>query len=93
MNLREPGTRALLEAEEILERLTVQQFVWPHRGVKAAVEAIGVCPLCGERALVWLGVDGETAIGRLRRTELTQLARASARLLRVKFHAAAAGND
>ena len=71
----------LLQAdfERLLEILSTHQHLHPHEPVSAAlaktVDEIGVCPNAVEASLRWLNLEGATAIGRLRRTELMQLAR------------------
>ena len=83
MNEAGNAPRTEPDAREILEKLTAQQFVRPHQSVRAAMTAAGAGCACGTRAMAWLGIDPEGVVGRLRRTELTQLARATARMLRV----------
>ena len=67
------------DLENLLEILSARQHLSPHEPVSAvlshAVDNLGVCPGAVEQALQWLQVDPATSIGRLRRTELTQLAR------------------
>jgi hypothetical protein len=66
--------------ERIIAALQRQQFVWPHQGVGAALEAArqetGFCAHAAARALEALGIDASRQIGRLKRCELMQLARA-----------------
>jgi hypothetical protein len=50
---------------------------------------LGVCPNAAEHALRWLGVKPGTKIGRLRRTELMQLARSIHRFWRQAAETAA----
>ena len=65
--------------ENLLDALTARQYVAPHEPVAAAlastVDELGVCPNAIEQALAWLQIDPQQAIGRLRRTEMMQLAR------------------
>lgn len=72
--------------EQILDVLTRRQFTHPHTPLRAVlaetVDEIGCCPVAVERAMTWLQVDWEQAVGRLRRTELTQLARSIDRFWR-----------
>ncbi|HYE18167.1 MAG TPA: hypothetical protein VEA69_06970 [Tepidisphaeraceae bacterium] len=67
-------------ADRIADALTEQQYVAPHQSVGAALDAaragVGFCALAADRALASLRLDPATTIGRLRRTELMQLARA-----------------
>ncbi|HYO10245.1 MAG TPA: hypothetical protein VER17_14855 [Tepidisphaeraceae bacterium] len=65
--------------EKLLEALTTRQHLAPHEPVAAtlanAVDSLGVCPEAVRQALQWLQLDGAQKVGRLRRTELMQLAR------------------
>jgi hypothetical protein len=67
------------DLQNLLEILTTRQHVHPHESVRVVlnqtVQELGVCPNAIEQALQWLQVDGSRSIGRLRRTELMQLAR------------------
>jgi hypothetical protein len=67
------------DAQQILDVLTRRQFTHPHaplrEALQATVEELGCCPQAIATATQWLQVDPDKAIGRLRRTELTQLAR------------------
>lgn len=71
-------------ADSILEILTRRQFLNPHRALgivlTEALQDIGACPSIEQEALERLGLDVSLSIGRLRRTELTQLARVLHRL-------------
>jgi hypothetical protein len=72
--------------ERIIEILSEQQHLHPHRTVGDAVAAVvgrlGVCPEAAGRALASLQLDSDKLIGRLRRTELMQLGRTIHRLWR-----------
>jgi hypothetical protein len=72
--------------ENLLDALTTRQHLRPHDTVQAAlastVQQLGVCPNAIEHALQWLQLDGSQPIGRLRRTELMQLARSVHRFWR-----------
>ena len=67
------------DAEGILHELTTRQHLAPHRPLKDVVAdvvgATGVCPAAAERALAWLNLSPDRSVGRLRRSELMQLAR------------------
>jgi hypothetical protein len=67
------------DADDILEDLTSRQHLKPHQPVSEALSdsaaSVGFCPGVIGRALQWLQLDPAVAIGRLRRTQLTQLAR------------------
>jgi hypothetical protein len=74
------------EAESILDYLSQQQHVHPHSPVRTVLEhtvvRLGLCRRSAGRSIRWLGVDDSTSIGRLRRTELMQLARCVHRFCR-----------
>jgi hypothetical protein len=74
------------DVDALLNGLTTQQFINPQQPLNEALgvarEKIGFCPLAAETALQWLQMDGRQAIGRLRRTELMQLARCIERFWR-----------
>jgi hypothetical protein len=67
------------DSDRVLEHLTQQQHLHPHNSVAAvlqrAEQELGICPLAMQRAVEWLQLDITRVIGRLGRTELTQLAR------------------
>lgn len=69
-----------INVETLLESLTQKQFTHPHRSVASVLqetaEALGGCPAEGAKVMLRLGISAETAIGRLRRTEIMQLSRA-----------------
>src|SRR4051812_8249318 len=64
--------------ENLLEALSSRQHLQPHEPLQASlahlVDTLGVCPGAVDQAAQWLQLDPATPIGRLRRTELTQLA-------------------
>jgi hypothetical protein len=66
-------------SDDILANLTQLQHLQPHRplgrALADAADEVGFCPEAAARAVEWLGLDPAVSIGRLRRTELTQLAR------------------
>jgi hypothetical protein len=67
------------DSDDILANLTQRQHLQPHRALGPALtdaaEEVGFCPDAAAKAVQWLGLDPAVSIGRLRRTELTQLAR------------------
>jgi hypothetical protein len=67
------------DAEAIVHELTTRQHLTPHRPLREivaeTVDATGVCPGAAQRALGWMNLSPDRAIGRLRRSELIQLAR------------------
>jgi hypothetical protein len=75
-----------VDDEQILSVLTRRQFTQPHASIRAVLEEtiaeIGCCPVAVESAIQWLQIDWNQPIGRLRRTELTQLARSIYRFWR-----------
>jgi hypothetical protein len=66
-------------ADDILDELTTRQHLTPGRTLKEivaeTVASTGVCASAADRALVWLKLPADRPIGRLRRSELIQLAR------------------
>jgi hypothetical protein len=83
------------ELDDLLNALTTAQYLSPHEPLAASlartVDALGVCPQAVNQAVAWLAVDPATAIGRLRRTEVMQLARSIHRFWRQPGAAPAAG--
>jgi hypothetical protein len=75
-----------VDDEQILSVLTRRQFTQPHASIRSVLEAtiaeIDCCPIAVESAIQWLQIDWEQPVGRLRRTELTQLARSIYRFWR-----------
>ena len=69
-----------VDSDAILNHLTARQHLHPHRPVKEVLDettdALGCCPRAIERGIEWLGIEPARAIGRLRRSEIVQLARA-----------------
>ena len=86
--MKRPLIRRLLnlDFENLLDALTTRQHLNPHEPLADAlartVECVGVCPQAIDEAVRWLALDPSTSIGRLRRTELTQLARSIHRFWR-----------
>ena len=66
-------------SDRILQSLSRQQHLHPHQTMESALQeaakAVGFCRGAAEQAMHWLGVQPDRSIGRLRRTELVQLAR------------------
>ena len=66
-------------SDSILKDLTNRQYLQPHQPVGEALAAssaaLGFCPRAVETAFAWLNIDPARAVGRLRRTEIIQLAR------------------
>ena len=75
-----PGTPWKTPASALLDALSLRQHLRPHEPLESSIrvltESLGVCPGAAEQALRWLGLDPATSVGRLRRTELNQLATA-----------------
>lgn len=73
-----PASNAL-SAELVLSTLTARQHVRPHGAVGEELlqvcTALGICPVTAERAAKWLEVPADQKLGRLRRTQVVQLAR------------------
>jgi hypothetical protein len=65
--------------DSIVQLLTNRQHLRPHLSVREVLEQttteLGCCPIAIARATQWLNVDTSRSIGRLRRSELLQLAR------------------
>ena len=65
--------------DSIVELFTNRQHLHPHLQVREVLEQataeLGCCPIAIERATQWLNLDTTRSIGRLRRSELLQLAR------------------
>jgi hypothetical protein len=78
--------RLACTADDVLADLSTRQFVRPHRPVAEvladAADKLGTCPAAAARAAAWLDLDLQTAIGRLTRTQLSQLARSVHRFCR-----------
>jgi hypothetical protein len=80
--------RRLLRADTqlILEAFTTRQYLRPHRPIGQVlpdiVDDVGCCPNAVAQAMEWLRIEPTLAIGRLRRTELMQLARSIQRFWR-----------
>jgi hypothetical protein len=74
------------ECQNLLDALSARQHLSPHEPVTRALDAVGeqlgVCPQAVGQAVAWLRVDGSQSVGRLRRTELMQLARSIHRFWR-----------
>ena len=74
------------ECQSLLDALSTRQHLRPHEPVGEALANVGaqleVCPNASAAALRWLDLNPERAIGRLRRTELMQLARSVHRFWR-----------
>jgi len=79
--------------ENLFDALSSRQHLQPHEPVEASlahvVDCLGVCPGATAEAVKWLQIDPATPIGRLRRTELTQLARSIHRFWRQRTAEAA----
>jgi hypothetical protein len=76
--------------DSIVQLLTDRQHVHPHLSVREVMEQatteLGCCPIAIERATQWLNLDTSRAIGRLRRSELLQLARSVHRFWRASIN-------
>lgn len=76
----------VVDAETLLDFFTERQYVKPRASVWEllldAEQRFGVCPAVSRRALTWLELEESRSVGRLRRTELMQLARCLHRFLR-----------
>src|SRR3954447_2204925 len=72
--------------DSLVQLLTHRQHLRPHLSVREVLEQstteLGCCPVAIERAVEWLNLDASRPIGRLRRSELLQLARSVHRFWR-----------
>ena len=82
---------AVVDSDRILQDLTTRQFLRPQGRVEdvlaASAEALGFCPRAASQAVRRLEIDLSQSVGRLRRTELTQLARSIHRFWRLALTA------
>jgi hypothetical protein len=86
------GGRALVrrlrgtDSAKVLNLLSERQYVQPRSSIEEVLndsgQAVGVCPAVAARAMDWMGMDHGRAIGRLRRDELSELARCLTRFAR-----------
>jgi hypothetical protein len=67
------------QGDRIVTILQAQQYLCPHQPLKDAISAAraeaGFCQRAGEQALAVLHLDPQRKIGRLKSSELVQLAR------------------
>jgi len=74
------------EARQIAVALEERQYLHPHQAVGEALEEVGksagFCSRAAEDALDWMRLRAQAKIGRLRHTEILQLARSIARFWR-----------
>jgi hypothetical protein len=70
----------------ICEFLSSYQYLHPHapigEAVEQAVAKVECCPEAAEQAIQWLQLDGQASIGRLRRSQVVQLAQSMYRFWR-----------
>jgi hypothetical protein len=91
--------RRLMQSDfqNLLDALSSRQHLSPHEPVSAALSAacdkLGVCPQAAAKAVAWLGIDPTKSLGRLRRTELMQLARSIQRFWRGQLPAVGVDGD
>jgi hypothetical protein len=85
-----------VDSDAILAHLTSRQHLHPHAPVaqilEQTTELFGCCPAAIERGIDWLGIEPARPIGRLRRSELVQLARAVHRFWMQNVNSASAGS-
>jgi len=81
------------DGDRILAELSTRQHLTPHRSLGEvladAQRALGFCPKAAAAGLGWLNLDSSVPVGRLRRTELIQLARSIHRFWRQALAGAA----
>ena len=91
------GPIPITDADGLLRELTVRQHLTPHRPlgqvVAEIVERVGACPVAADGAMTWLDLQPDRSIGRLKRGELSQLARSMHRLWSQALAANAAASD
>ena len=68
------------DADKILAVLVQRQYLRPHQTVTDVFADLKLCPVAVEQAIRWLGLDASRPIGRLRASQLGQLARCIQRL-------------
>jgi hypothetical protein len=90
----DPALAHLPTPERLVELLSERQHLHPHHSVASALEKLigqlGICPDAVRRASHSLVINSGQAIGRLRRTELIQLARTIHRIWRQNVAAGSA---
>ena len=68
-----------IDADGIFADLSTRQYLAPHRALGDVLnevqKSLGFCPNAAATALEWLKLNPAGAVGRLRRSELIQLAR------------------
>jgi hypothetical protein len=78
--------------DQIVNLLTDRQHLHPRLSIQEVLEQatreLGCCPQAIARAVEWLKIDASRAMGRLRRSELLQLARSVDRFWRESVAAA-----
>jgi hypothetical protein len=87
------GKQPNVASDAILQHLTSSQHLHPHRAVQQVLdettESLGCCPNAIARGIEWMDIEPARAIGRLRRSELVQLAKAVHRFWMQNIEAAA----
>ena len=75
-----------VDADRILAELSIRQHLHPHRSLgqvlSEAQRELGFCTGAARAAVEWLRYDAGQSVGRLRRSELIQLARSIHRFWR-----------
>ena len=75
-----------VDPDNILAALSTRQHLHPHRPLQQvlaeAQRELGFCMGAAQAAIAWLRLDASLAVGRLRRSELIQLARSIHRFWR-----------
>lgn len=79
MNAGERFAPVPADGDALLFFLTTRQHLGPHDTIaqvlERTIDQFNCCPAAIARAIQWLKLDPAAAIGRLRRSELVQLAR------------------
>jgi len=63
------------DAAELAAVLSQRQYLRPHRPLNEVLKELEICQVAIEQAMRWLGLEGARPIGRIRATQLAQLAR------------------
>lgn len=91
------GRTPAFDSDAILSYLTLRQHVRPHMPVgillDETIQTFDCCPEAVVRGIEWLKIDPAGAVGRLRRSQLVQLARAIHRFWTRNLNAAASASQ
>ena len=75
-----------VDSNRILAQLSTRQYLHPHRPLEQVLAEVqrelGFCMGAAQAAIAWLRLDASLAVGRVRRSELIQVARSIHRFWR-----------